>query len=47
MQYVNKTHAILHNFIIKEHFQEMVKKTLKMRKCLLFLVNYVCMLTDC
>ena len=37
-------------FIIKEHFQifrEMDKKTYKMGKCLLFLVNYVCMLTDC
>ena len=37
-------------FIIKEHFhifREMVKKTYKMGKCLLFLVNYVCMLTDC
>ena len=23
------------------------QKTLKMRKCYLFLVNYVCMMTDC
>ena len=38
------------SFIIKEHFpifREMVKKTLKMWKCHVFLVNYDCMLTDC
>ena len=37
-------------FIIKEHFhifRETVKKTLEMGKCRLFLVNYVCMWTDC
>ena len=34
-------------FITKEHFQifgEMVQKVLKMRKCNLFFVKYVCML---
>ena len=34
----------------KEHFQifgEIVKKTLKMSKCHLILVNYACMLTNC
>ena len=48
MQHVYKVHAIFFffytTFIIKEHFQifrEMVKKkTLKMKKCLLFLVDY-------
>ena len=36
-------------FTIKEHIQiflRNVPKTLKMRKCHLFLANYVCMLTD-
>ena len=36
-------------FITKEHFQifgEMVQKVLKMRKCNLFFVKYVCMLAD-
>ena len=51
MQHVYKYMLFYTTFIIKEHFQifrEMVKKNpLKMRKCLLVLVNYVCMLTDC
>ena len=37
-------------FITKGHFQifgEMVQKTLKMKKCHLFLVYHVCMLMAC
>ena len=37
-------------FIIKEHFQtfgEMVQKPWKIKKCQLFFVKHVCMLTNC